>query len=802
MKKIELITSCYKYLITFVCKTLAMCVNAASLKFRLSSWYSFVVLGLVCFTLQLSLSSTAWAVNVNMPVNNPPVLINPGNQANGLGDSVSLEINASDADDDSLTYSASGLSAGLNIDNVSGRISGFTDATATADVTVTVQDGRGGSDVVSFSWMVNNSVTETADYRVVFDATWSQVTHPNQFPNGAHFSPLVGGNHSVNAVFWESGALSSPGIENMAEMGSTSTLVSEIDAQVAAGFAEQAIVGNGIDSPGSTSLTLTMNRDFPLVSLVTMIAPSPDWFAGVHDLPLLTSQGQWVSEITVDLFAYDAGTDLGVTYESPNEDANPKLPIVRLNSPLEVGIPIGTLTFTRINFVMDPIEIVAHYRGDYRDTSPAPGWQYYWNEQGPIGQANEYTAMLSDGTFYDSDGVSGLPDATDLAYGHLKRRGGHTGRGILQGQSDDRYVIAAFTVNRAGDYRIVESEIIDSGCTGNGGVVELYANNSFIQQSSYGTVTTSFDADIGSLVAGDTVYVAAGPNGLDGCDSFIWDYKLEVSDASGNSPPVLVNPGDQNATEGDNANWMISASDVDEDALQFSATGLPPGLSIASRSGLISGILATLGSYNVSVNVSDGQGGNDSVSFVWSVASADGSQTIAGYRSDYASGTPAPGWLYLWNDFGPIGQSSNYTALQWNGAYYDSDGVLGLPDASDLAYGTLRSAGGHAGRGINQGQTTDRFVIAAYQVDQAGDYRLTRSLVTHSGCPRGNGGEVRLYVNDDLIETQRYGRGSQTTFDAALGTLGLGDLIYVALGPNGTSTCDLSTWDFTIELIN
>lgn len=265
---------------------------------------------------------------------------------------------------------------------------------------------------------------------------------------------------------------------------------------------------------------------------------------------------------------------------------------------------------------------------------------------------------------------------------------------------------------------------------------------------------------------------------------------------------MLVNPGDQNATEGDNANWMISASDVDEDALQFSATGLPPGLSIASRSGLISGILATLGSYNVSVNVSDGQGGNDSVSFVWSVASADGSQTIAGYRSDYASGTPAPGWLYLWNDFGPIGQSSNYTALQWNGAYYDSDGVLGLPDASDLAYGTLRSAGGHAGRGINQGQTTDRFVIAAYQVDQAGDYRLTRSLVTHSGCPRGNGGEVRLYVNDDLIETQRYGRGSQTTFDAALGTLGLGDLIYVALGPNGTSTCDLSTWDFTIELIN
>ncbi len=40
------------------------------------------------------------------------------------------------------------------------------------------------------------------------------------------------------------------------------------------------------DVPGSTSLDFELTEDFPLVTLVAMIAPSPDWFIGVRNLDL------------------------------------------------------------------------------------------------------------------------------------------------------------------------------------------------------------------------------------------------------------------------------------------------------------------------------------------------------------------------------------------------------------------------------------------------------------------------------------------------------------------------------------
>ena len=51
-------------------------------------------------------SNTA-TVNVTVtPVNDPPVVTNPGAQTNAEGDTVSLQIVASDVDGPALTYSA------------------------------------------------------------------------------------------------------------------------------------------------------------------------------------------------------------------------------------------------------------------------------------------------------------------------------------------------------------------------------------------------------------------------------------------------------------------------------------------------------------------------------------------------------------------------------------------------------------------------------------------------------------------------------------------------------------------------
>ncbi len=191
---------------------------------------------------------------------------------------------------------------------------------------------------------------DSAVYSVVFDATWSVATHPTDYPRGAHFSPLIGAVHDDGVRFWASGETATPGIESMAETGGTSTLRSEIRARMLAN-ALSVISGSGLGtSPARTTISRVVVRmDYPLVTLVTMIAPSPDWFVGVSGLPLMDEFGQWAEELEVTLYPYDSGTDDGATYTSANADSSPKQPIrsLRGEAPFS-NAPIGTFTFTRI----------------------------------------------------------------------------------------------------------------------------------------------------------------------------------------------------------------------------------------------------------------------------------------------------------------------------------------------------------------------------------------------------------------------------------------------------------------------
>ncbi|MGH8588660.1 MAG: discoidin domain-containing protein, partial [Gammaproteobacteria bacterium] len=57
-----------------------------------------------------------------LPSNQPPVVTNPGNQSSVVGASVNLAIGASDPNGDTLSYSATGLPAGLSINAGTGVI--------------------------------------------------------------------------------------------------------------------------------------------------------------------------------------------------------------------------------------------------------------------------------------------------------------------------------------------------------------------------------------------------------------------------------------------------------------------------------------------------------------------------------------------------------------------------------------------------------------------------------------------------------------------------------------------------------
>jgi Spondin_N len=176
----------------------------------------------------------------------------------------------------------------------------------------------------------------TVRYRVTFDGLWSQQTHPQDYPGNPHFSPLIGAMHSSAVEFWREGGIASDGIRRMAEQGFTSPLDSHVNDAIAVATARTLVRGGGIAlSPASTAVEFEAAQSHPLLTLVSMVAPSPDWFVGVSALPLFAN-GQWTDRMTIELRPWDAGTDGGRSYESPDLTLSPRQPIGRLT-----GFPVA-----------------------------------------------------------------------------------------------------------------------------------------------------------------------------------------------------------------------------------------------------------------------------------------------------------------------------------------------------------------------------------------------------------------------------------------------------------------------------
>ncbi|MBC3841235.1 hypothetical protein GXW82_15785 [Streptacidiphilus sp. 4-A2] len=101
--------------------------------------------------------STTFSWTVSAATGNTVTVTSPGNQTGTVGKAVSLQISGSDsASGQTLTYSATGLPAGLSISS-SGLISGTPTTAATSSVTVTAKDTTGATGSTTFSWTVSSS---------------------------------------------------------------------------------------------------------------------------------------------------------------------------------------------------------------------------------------------------------------------------------------------------------------------------------------------------------------------------------------------------------------------------------------------------------------------------------------------------------------------------------------------------------------------------------------------------------------------------------------------------------------------
>jgi O-glycosyl hydrolase len=89
---------------------------------------------------------------------NTVTVTNPGSQTGTVGTAVSLQVHATDSGTgQTLSYTATGLPAGLTIAPATGLISGTPTTAGTNSVTVTATDGTGASGSASFTWTISSS---------------------------------------------------------------------------------------------------------------------------------------------------------------------------------------------------------------------------------------------------------------------------------------------------------------------------------------------------------------------------------------------------------------------------------------------------------------------------------------------------------------------------------------------------------------------------------------------------------------------------------------------------------------------
>ena len=191
------------------------------------------------------------------------------------------------------------------------------------------------------------TVDGSAEYTVTFQGAWTTRSTPGGVVGGAHFTTLIGAVHNRRVTFWSPGGTATPGIEAVAELGSTGAFRSEIQA---AGSNVASVVRHspGGGGTGSATFDIDVTTDHPLLTLVSMIGPSPDWFVGVSGLSLLDAGGWWRSQHSVDLYPYDAGTEEGEEFSLSNPATSPRGTITGIRGTGKFSnAPMATLSFVR-----------------------------------------------------------------------------------------------------------------------------------------------------------------------------------------------------------------------------------------------------------------------------------------------------------------------------------------------------------------------------------------------------------------------------------------------------------------------
>jgi len=177
---------------------------------------------------------------------------------------------------------------------------------------------------------------DEAKYSFVFEGIWSNETHPKDFPFAiwlTHFSDVIGASHDSDFSFWGENHIATDGFRSLAEFGSPRALEQELRGK--GNRLRTLIKAAGLWYPHvntNTSSHFWVDRKNHKVSMVSMFGPSPDWVVGISGLNLCKVDCSWLEGEDFDLYPWDAGTDNGITYMSPNSETQPRERMTRITT--------------------------------------------------------------------------------------------------------------------------------------------------------------------------------------------------------------------------------------------------------------------------------------------------------------------------------------------------------------------------------------------------------------------------------------------------------------------------------------
>lgn len=191
-------------------------------------------------------------------------------------------------------------------------------------------------------------------------------------------------------------------------------------------------------------------------------------------------------------------------------------------------------------------------------------------------------------------------------------------------------------------------------------------------------------------------------------------------------------------------------------------------------------------------------------------AVSDAPVTFTAYSEAAGTGTPATGWSFYWNapsnwavgtegdlSTGEVTDRSSWRPLIWSGTQWTADGD-DTDNNSPSDFLRASTTGGHPGA-VGVSRDLDRYVISAFEVGQAGDYKLLLGRVsTQTG---GNGVLVKIFLNGALHDELVVPNNDAGDFSYIFNGLALADEIAVAVGANGSTGSDSYQLDYSITLL-